>query len=182
MQFLPTAQALVVGTIHHTGAEIFYVQVSPYTPLATLPQLAFEGATKKTRPMLVPGDLVYARIVSASKHLDPELSCVYENSAANGLGPLKGGMVFDVSETFARRLGKKSAAKTGLVILEVLGERVPFEVAVGANGRVWVGGNDSTRVVIGVGRALKIVDEKDLSEQGQRQLATRILKDITTAD
>jgi exosome complex component RRP40 len=174
-------QALVIGTIHHTSADVFHVQITPYTPLATLPQLAFEGVSKKTRPMLAPGDLVYTRIVSASKHLDPELSCMYENGAANGLGPLKGGMVFDVSEPFARRLGRKSAKKGGLVILDLLGEQVRFEAAVGANGQVWLGGNDSVGVIIAIGRALKEVDERDLSEKAQSQLAARILREIATS-
>ena len=52
--------------------------------------LAFEGATKKNKPSINNGDVVYAKIVTASKDMEPELVCVdaYGNKA--GLGQLTG--------------------------------------------------------------------------------------------
>lgn len=42
--------------------------------VAFLSYLAFEGATKRNRPTLKTGDLIYARVISTSKHVEPELS------------------------------------------------------------------------------------------------------------
>lgn len=43
---------------------------------ALLPVLAFEGATKRNRPHLQVGDLVYGRVESAHRDLEPVLSCM----------------------------------------------------------------------------------------------------------
>lgn len=45
----------------------------PFT--ATLDALGFEGVTKRSRPNLVPGDLVYARVKAAARDADPEIIC-----------------------------------------------------------------------------------------------------------
>ena len=42
---------------------------------AMLPLLAFQGATKRNRPNLTVGALVYARVVGADRDMEPELSC-----------------------------------------------------------------------------------------------------------
>lgn len=78
--------------------------------LATLSAFAFEGATKKNRPELQPGDLVHARLSLANKDMEPELSCMTLEGRTDGLGPLEGGMCFQVSLSQARKyvLGEKN--------------------------------------------------------------------------
>lgn len=123
--------------------------------------------------MLKPGELVYARVLSVGlgAGAEVELTCVNPatgRAEPGGLGPLVGGMVFDVSTGFAARLmrastsgggaggsasGKGTAKReaememesdgvAGIVVLEELGRRLEgcggFEIAVGRNGRVWV--------------------------------------------
>ncbi len=97
---------------------------------------------------------------------------------ADGLGELSGGMVFDVSLGLARRLMMPDVAgQGGVVVLEELAEHVPFELAVGRNGRVWVdaGGIKKT---LAVGRAITEVDEGVLGAEEQRKLARRLLKGL----
>jgi len=49
--------------------------------------LAFDGATKRNKPNLNPGDLIYARISEYSKFLGAKLSCLNAGySAKNVLG------------------------------------------------------------------------------------------------
>jgi exosome complex component RRP40 len=126
------------------------------------------------------GDLVYARVCSApSKYLDAvELECFVVSPTTGvtdtGLGPLKGGTVVDISLGFARRL-MLGSKKGGVVVLEVLGERVGFEVAIGRNGRVWIGGEDVAVLAV-VGRVLREVDERALDEKGQRECVARLLR------
>ncbi|KAL8386945.1 hypothetical protein RB595_010279 [Gaeumannomyces hyphopodioides] len=88
-RYAPAAGDLVVGQVHHSSADYHFVSLAPHTPNALLPVLAFEGATRKTRPVLAPGSLVYARVAMASRHMDPELECVSQATGkADGLGPL----------------------------------------------------------------------------------------------
>lgn len=57
----------------------------------------------RRRPNLKSGDLVYARVESASRDLDPELSCVDQVQRAMGFGILKSGCLIEVSTGLARR-------------------------------------------------------------------------------
>ncbi|KAI9819144.1 MAG: exosome non-catalytic core subunit rrp40 [Pycnora praestabilis] len=178
-RYLPTAGDLIIATTHHSSLDFYHCSITPYTSHAQLPQLAFEGATKKTRPILAPGALVYARISLANKHMEPELECVHPSTGkADGLGELKGGMVFDISLGMARRLMMPKAREQGGVsVLEDLAERVPFEIAVGRNGRVWVdsGGVKSTLIV---GRALQETDREDVDIDEQKKLVKKLLKGL----
>ncbi len=64
----------VVGTVVERHSDAYNVDLGgPFT--AVLPALAFEGATRRNRPSLAPGDLVYARVTAASRDADPELAC-----------------------------------------------------------------------------------------------------------
>ena len=125
---------------------------------------------------------MYARVSKCSKWEDTEIECF--NSATGkgeGLGPLKGGMVFDVSTAFARRLmmgtDKEGRSKGGVVVLEEVGEKVKFEVAVGRNGRVWVD-SGGVRSTLGIGRLLVEADEKVMDVEAQKKAVKKALKDM----
>ena len=113
---------------------IFYrVDIGTSEP-ASLSYLAFEGATKRNRPNVNVGDIVYAKLLVASSHTEAELVCVDSYGKKAGLGVLTGGgFMFAVSLNLVRKL---LAPDCGL--LTKLGEVAPFETAVGVNGRVWL--------------------------------------------
>jgi exosome complex RNA-binding protein Rrp4 len=46
-----------------------------YSSSATLGVLAFDGASKRNRPNIRIGSLVYARISKTNKDIEPELTC-----------------------------------------------------------------------------------------------------------
>ncbi|KAF3061828.1 Exosome complex component RRP40 [Daldinia childiae] len=180
-RYVPTVGDLVIGTMHHSAADYFYVMLSNYTSNAILPQLAFEMATKKTRPNLNPGALVYARVCLANRHMDPELECVSPSTGkADGLGPLNGGMLFDISLGMARRLLMRKSAEEGkVVVLEELGSAgLAFETAVGRNGKIWVN-SEKTKTVLMVGRAVKETDEKSLTIDQQKKLVRKLVKEMS---
>ena len=88
---------LVIGTITNKSAEVYRVDIGWHIP-AALNTLAFEGATRKNRPYLEIGSLVYARVSLADPFVEPELSCtkaIYENTADQSdneaLGEIKPG-------------------------------------------------------------------------------------------
>jgi exosome complex component RRP40 len=176
-RYQPSTGDLVIAQVHHSSTDVFHCALTPQTPHALLGQLAFEGASKKTRPQLVSGDLVYARVSRAVKGEDVELEGF--NSAtgkSEGMGQLKGGMVFEVSPAFARRLmmGKKG----GVMILEGVGEKIRFEVAVGRNGRVWVD-SGNVKTTASIGKLLTDSDEKSWSEEDQEKALKKALKDMS---
>lgn len=133
---------------------------APSTVTATLPHLAFPGATKKTRPQLATGATVYARISLANKHYDPELECVDEATGkAGGLGELKAGMVIRV------RCGRDWGP-----VLRELGSVAEFEVAVGKNGRIWVDGKDPETTMWVVRRLVEVDEAASTVEEVKRRV------------
>lgn len=197
-RYIPTPNDLVIAQIHHSSADYFHCMVTPHTAHALLPQLSFEGATKKTRPMLKQGELVYARVLSVGigAGAEVELTCVNPatgKAEPGGLGPLVGGMVFDVSTGIAARLIRassaspdQSAAVEGLVVLSELGRKLErlggFEIAVGRNGKVWVdcsnAGDSAIQATVAIGRCLLETDGHNLNTIDQRKLVSRILREM----
>ena len=53
----------------------FQVDIGTSEP-ASLSYLAFEGATKKNKPNIVNGDVVYAKVITASKDMESELGMI----------------------------------------------------------------------------------------------------------
>ena len=197
-RYIPTPNDLIIAQIHHSSADYFHCIVTPHTAHAMLGQLSFEGATKKTRPMLKQGDLVYARVLSigVGAGAEVELTCVNPatgKSEPGGLGPLASGMVFDVSTGLAARLIRASSssadhgeATDGLVVLSELGRKLEslggFEIAVGRNGKVWVdcsnAGESALKCTVAIGRCLAGTDEHNLNPTDQKKLVSKILREM----
>jgi exosome complex component RRP40 len=194
-RYIPTPNDLVIAQIHHSSPDYLYCIVTPHTPHALLAQLAFEGATKKTRPILKSGDLVYARILSVGVGAGSEVELTCVNSATGkaepgGLGPLAGGMLFDVSTGFAARLMKASPGAadgvSGIVTLEELGRKLEhkggFEIAVGRNGKIWIdcssSGDAAIPVTVAIGRCLRETDNRNLDPDEQRKLVSKVLREM----
>jgi exosome complex component RRP40 len=108
---------------------------------------AFEGATKRNKPQLGAGSLVYCRISSADIDRDLELTCIVGGQNDGGAarkdwmtdectyGELKGGSCFQVNLALARDLLNPSC-----LVLDALATtgRIPFEICIGVNGLIWV--------------------------------------------
>lgn len=88
----PTKGDLVIGTIKMKSADYYIVDIG--APLdATLGALEFDGATKKNKPNIAQGSLVYCRVTEYSKYLGAKLSCFNKGfNLKNDLGEIKGGM------------------------------------------------------------------------------------------
>lgn len=116
---------------------------------------------------------MYARVSVANKHMDPELECVHPSSGrSDGLGELKGGMVFEISLGMARRMmTKKGREDGGFVVLEEFAAKgMQFETATGNNGRLWVN-SDSIKTILLIGRAVQEIDAKGYGRRQQVKLA-----------
>mmetsp|Transcript_11401 Transcript_11401/g.23077 ORF Transcript_11401/g.23077 Transcript_11401/m.23077 type:complete len:228 (+) Transcript_11401:3146-3829(+) len=129
----------VVGIVRERHADGFRVDVGG-GELANLAALAFQGASKRNRPQLAIGSVVFARVVFAHRDMEPEISCVEEGSVKSWVtgealyGELKGGQLIRVPLHFARAL----LHPTGTTRMTELGREVAFESVVGVNGWIWI--------------------------------------------
>jgi exosome complex component RRP40 len=145
-RYLPCVEDAVVGVVEDRGSVGYKVAINGQMP-ATLPLLAFEGATKRTKPTLVVGDVVYCRVAKASADgIEPELSCCSVGSFSGSrkgwetgeatFGVLAGGCVLQRASLVAS--GGLRDQHAHPVLAALAAEGVAFEVVVGANGVVWV--------------------------------------------
>mmetsp|Transcript_1714 Transcript_1714/g.2347 ORF Transcript_1714/g.2347 Transcript_1714/m.2347 type:complete len:272 (+) Transcript_1714:76-891(+) len=147
-RYQPKSEDRVVGIVLQDrmgtmgGADVYRVDIgAPHT--CSLSSLAFEGATKRNRPQFSAGTLVYARVTSEGDVTDPVLSCTL-GPKDNGIprkdwmteeaayGELRGGTLQKIPLGLARELLSPQS-----IVLEEL-SKLPFEVAIGTNGYLWI--------------------------------------------
>ncbi|XP_038142568.1 exosome complex component RRP40 [Cyprinodon tularosa] len=132
-RYVPAKGETVIGIVTAKSGDVFKVDFGG-SEQASLSYLAFEGATKRNRPNVQVGDLVFAQFVVANKDMEPELVCIDGSGRANGMGVFgAGGLLIKVSLGLVRRLlAPHSDLRADLEKL------FPCELVVGMNGRVWV--------------------------------------------
>lgn len=132
-RYIPAKGDNVVGVVMAKQGDYFRVDIGGSSP-ASLSYLAFEGATKRNRPILNVGDLVYAKLLVANKDCEPELVCIDHYGKASGLGILpSSGFVFSCSIYLVRNLLSADSD-----LLKLLGRSIQYEIAIGMNGRIWL--------------------------------------------
>ncbi|KAJ1446180.1 hypothetical protein M885DRAFT_547470 [Pelagophyceae sp. CCMP2097] len=146
------AEDYVVGVIEDRGAEAYKVDIFANFS-ATLPALAFDGASKRNRPQLQIGDAVYCRVASARDGAEAELTCCAKRGSTKEwmTGCATFGLLRRTDATclvacapeFADDLFKRDAP-----VLRALAKHVKYEVAIGANGIVWARSNTVVDTVV----------------------------------
>jgi len=136
--YTPRVDDFVIGTITQKNPEFYKVDIGSYTH-AVLNTKDFEGASKKTKPNLGLGDLVFARVLKVNKFDAPILSCVSQYDVKNWasgesfFGQLKNGNVFGFAIQHAC-----SFINSDNYLLNRLNDMLSFEIVVGHNGRLWI--------------------------------------------
>lgn len=139
-RYTPGLEDCVIAIVMEKHSEEYRLDING-TDTATLSAVAFQGATKKNKPTLQIGSVVFARVIRASKTMEAEVTCIEPGSSKSWgggectFGELKEGNLVNVSLEYARMLSKSGRSNR---IFRLLGEKVPFESAVGTNGRLWV--------------------------------------------
>jgi exosome complex component RRP40 len=148
----PLLEDRVIGVVEErvasdgSGGDIYRVNIGGPHP-ALLSNLSFEGATKRNKPILTPGMLLYARIQSTPPAMDVVLSCTLGPHDAGvprkdwmtnegTYGVLTGGTCRKISLGLAREL-----LYPNNLVLQELGKKsynLAFEICVGVNGMLWV--------------------------------------------
>ncbi|KAJ3508910.1 hypothetical protein NLJ89_g5502 [Agrocybe chaxingu] len=141
-RYIPAPQEAVIGVVTQRIGEGYRIDIGSAHP-ASLDGLAFEGATKRNKPNLKVGSVVYARVSLAHKDMEPELECFdAQTRKAEGFGELKGGFVVRCSLKMCRDL-----LDPNYYLLPLLGGRFPHESAVGLNGRIWVSAKEIKQTI-----------------------------------
>ncbi|KAG0205807.1 Exosome component 3 [Mortierella sp. GBA30] len=142
-RYVAAAGESVIGVVVGKTVEHYKVDIGTAQP-ALLGVLAFEGATKRNKPNHNIGTLLYCRVSLANKDMEAELECFNPTTGkADGYGELKSGFVSQISLGLARRL---LDPKT--LVLRLLGQHIPFETAVGMNGKVWVNSASAKHTIL----------------------------------
>ena len=183
-RYIPSKEDRVVGIVQDRagsdggGGDVYRVYIGgPH--VAFLSNLDFEGATKRNRPALKPGALVYARITSVS--LDPILSCklgpkdvaVVQRKdwmTQEGLyGELKGGTLQKISLGLAREL----LHPNNVVLTEL--SRLPFEICIGSNGFLWIHSSQASYTIL---VANAIMNSQVLTEEQTRGMVQSLIQTV----
>ncbi|KAL8457783.1 hypothetical protein ACS0TY_035602 [Phlomoides rotata] len=141
-RYIPSIGDNVLGIVVDTRSDNFFVDIKGPT-LAFLPVLSFEGGTRRNIPKFEVGTLLYVRVVKANHDMNPELSCMDATGKAAEYGPLKDGLMFDTTTGLSRMLLSSPSP-----VLETLGKKLAFEIAVGLNARFWVNASSPSVVVL----------------------------------
>ncbi|PNX78164.1 exosome complex component rrp40-like protein, partial [Trifolium pratense] len=120
------------------------------------------------------GALLYVRVVKANPGMNPELSCTDASGKAGQYGVLKEGYMFECSTGLSRMLLSSPTCP----VLDTLGKKLSFEIAVGLNGRVWVNASSPPTTII-VANAL--INSEPLSGVQQKIMAEKLLQRVQRA-
>lgn len=139
-RYIPQTNDFVIGTITGVIGESYKVSLQHFSTPTILPMMAFPNATKKNRPNLKNGQVVYARVSQAIPEIDIELECIDPTTGKEGgFGLLdESGYLFDINLNFAREL----LFNPNCVYLDKLAKKIKFEIAIGINGKVWLKSGD----------------------------------------
>lgn len=169
-RYVPHAEDSVLGIVVDSRSDNFLVDIKGPT-LAFLPVLAFEGGTRRNIPKFEVGALLYVRVVKAIPGMNPELSCTDASGKAGEFGALKEGYMFECSTCLSRMLLSTPTCP----VLDTLGKKLSFEIAVGLNGRVWVNASSPSTTII-VANAL--INSEVLSGVQQKIMAEKLLQRV----
>ncbi|XP_028785347.1 putative exosome complex component rrp40 isoform X2 [Neltuma alba] len=169
-RYVPHVEDSVLGIVVDIRSDNFLVDIKG-PAIAYLPVLAFEGGTRRNIPKFEVGTLLYVRVVKANPGINPELSCTDASGKAGEYGVLKDGYMFECTTGLSRMLLSSPTCP----VLDSLGKKLSFEIAVGLNGRVWVNAESpSTTIIV----ANAIMNSESLSGVQQRIMADKLLQRI----
>lgn len=161
-RYIPNRNETVIGIVVQKAGDIYRVEIGA-SETACLSYLAFEGATKKSRPDVNVGDLVFAKLLTANKDFESELVCVNSLGKKEKLGVLNGGFVFNCSINLVRKVLNERGNLFRAIQKEL---QVPVEIVVGMNGRIWINARN-VKDVIAVGNAILAAEHVSDEEIGQ---------------
>ena len=157
---------IVIGIISQKTYEMYRVNILANKE-ASLNSIDFEGATRKTKPNLNVGDVVFARVEKENKYSNVTLTCKsLTNSKGwstgeSTYGELKGGKLYEFNRYLCLKLLDNKE------LIHRLKECVEnLELKIGYNGRIWIKTKnilDNPKVFNAIKEGMKMeVDEREI--------------------
>ncbi|CAF0710928.1 unnamed protein product [Brachionus calyciflorus] len=170
-RYVPSRNEYVIGIAVTKSAETIKIDIGS-SEYASLSFLAFENATKRNKPNVEIGDLLYCRVLTGNKDMEPELVCIDAAGKASGLGVLKDGFMFKINLELARRL----LSGSNQFLRELSKNIPPFEITIGMNGRIWIK-TSSCKQTIFLFQAIN--QYSNVSESDTENFIKNLLKDYS---
>jgi len=152
--YYPKIGDIVIGIITQKTFEYFRVNISTNKE-ATLNSIDFEGATRKTRPNLNVGDVVFAKVEKENKYSNVILTCKSTSNKKGWMtgesqfGELKEGKVFELGRYLCLKLLDDKELRQRLK--EYVNN---LKLKIGLNGRIWIK-TDEINLIQNVYEAIK---------------------------
>ena len=152
--YYPKIGDIVIGIITQKTFEYFRVNIST-SKEATLNSIDFEGATRKTRPNLNVGDVVFAKVEKENKYSNVILTCKSSSNKKGWMtgeskfGELKEGKVFELGRYLCLKLLDDKELRQRLK--ECVNN---LKLKIGLNGRIWIK-TDEINLIQNVYEAIK---------------------------
>ena len=158
-RYIPLQNDLVIGIVTARLSEFFRVDIGSQSTGTLSLLTGFEGATKKNRPNWNVGSVIFARVSMAHPELDPELACfdpsgkisaemfgllgenesILPTELSKSKSSSKYPHLFRISCSYSRKLQNPNKDS----LLPIIGRYFTFEIAAGANGRVFLETNNA---------------------------------------
>jgi exosome complex component RRP40 len=172
-KYIPRVGDMIIGTITEQSSEFYKLDIGASSQ-GYLQSLSFDGASRRNKPPLKSRDLVYCRVLIASRDMDPEVTCFSLKKQKDWVtgecefGDLKGGHLIDCSIELCKKL-----LDPNNYVLKCLGDAHTFEIVIGMNGRVWIH-SESTKDTIIIANA--ILNSENLTDSKTKELVKRLWK------
>lgn len=173
--YIPFPDDNIIGTVVEKHTEAYRVDIGT-THLARLCALAFEGASRRNRPNIPVGALVYCRVEVANKDLETALTCISPYMKKDWVtgeslfGELKGGYCFSCSLGLSARLFE---GEDCWVLNQLEKHGIRFEIAAGVNGKVWVNSETPLHTIIIVNA---IINSENLTQQRTADMVAKLVR------
>ncbi|KAK3860791.1 hypothetical protein Pcinc_033177 [Petrolisthes cinctipes] len=142
-RYIPQQGEYVIGIITKKKGDNYLINIAA-NEYATLSDLLFENNARKARTNLRPGDLIFGKLLVASKDKEPELVSIDIVNNTVGISSLpESGILFHVPLHVARLI-----ANPGNTMLKIIAKKIEYTIVVGYNGRVWLKSQNLNNVVI----------------------------------
>lgn len=136
--YTPNIDDVVIGIITQKSFEYYKLNINSSRE-GYLSSIEFEGATKKTKPNLQVGDIVFSRVIHENKFDNTILSCKDLEGSKNWssgesrFGVLNGGNLYKINRLHCFKLLTEDDW-----VIDRLRDFCEFEICIGMNGNIWI--------------------------------------------
>jgi exosome complex component RRP40 len=166
-RYQPNVDDRIIGIVvdrsgtDDNGGDLYRIDINA-SHYGILSNLQFSGATKRNKPILLPGQIIYSRILTIANqnHLfDPILSCIngpYDTGIPSKdwttkegcYGELRGGTLCRISMNLARNILDPTSQHNIILNELAKNKNLTFEVSIGLNGYLWINSTISEYIIL----------------------------------